>query len=71
MTSPIVDTHAPHLLFSPFHVTLMLHTNIGNHHPLFDHIGHDYGYDIGHNGHGRLGHPDDHIGPDFDDAHKA
>ena len=41
----------------------MLHAHIGNHHPPFDHIG--------HNGYGRPGHPDDHIGLDFDDAHKA
>ena len=49
----------------------MLHTHIGNHHPPFDHIGHDHGHDIGHNGHGHPGHPDDHTGPDFDDAQKA
>jgi hypothetical protein len=52
-------------------MTLMLHAHISNHHPPFDHIGHDHGHDIGHNGRGRPRHPDDHTGPDFDDAHKA
>ena len=66
MTSPIVDTHAPHLMFSPFHMTPMLHAHIGNHHPPFDHIGHDHSHDISHNDHGRPRHPDDHTGPDFD-----
>ncbi len=64
MITPIRDTHAPNILFSPCHMTLMLHAHIDNHHPPFDHIGHDHG-------HGRPGHPDDHTGPDFDDAHKA
>ena len=38
---------------------------------LHAHIGHDHGHDIGHNGYGRPGHPDDHTDLDFDDAQKA
>jgi hypothetical protein len=42
MITPIRDTHAPHILFSPCHMTPMLHAHIDNHHPPFDHIGHDH-----------------------------
>ncbi|KAK7836274.1 hypothetical protein CFP56_022781 [Quercus suber] len=71
VTSLIVDTHALDLEFSPFHVTQMLHAHNGNHHPPFAHIGHDHDHDIGHNGHDHPGHPDDHTGSDFDDAHSG